>query len=813
MRKRTALLAVAALCAASVTAQVVVTVDAQQRGPKVSPTHYGIFYEDINHAADGGIYAELIRNRSFEDGPQPHPLTPSPKGEGEPEAWRTEGDGSITAHLIQPSKKVKLLNEAQGHALELTLDGTKSPVSLVNEGFWGINAVQGREYKLSLWLKGQYKGNIIALLRSKDGKTVYASTPVQTLVSKDWNKVQARMTADANDPQAEFALVFDGKGTLNLDVVSLFPPTFRNRENGLRPDLMQMLYNMHPKFMRFPGGCFVEGQDSPDNAFRWERTIGPIEERPGHWNVNWGYRTTDGLGFHEYLQMAEDLNAKPLYVVNIGIWHGGETPYNKIQPWIDEALAALEYANGDVTTKYGALRAKNGHPAPFNIEYLEIGNENNQPEQRGTSDHYYERFVQFKKAILAKYPNMHLIGDVAAWGTDDPTWDSDESVELLDEHYYRNPAWFANNFHKYDTYKRGTSKIYVGEYAVTQGFGDLGNMNAALGEAVYMQGMENNSDVVPMNSYAPIFVNENDARWRPDMIRFSSSSVMGTPSYYVQALMAQNIGTQVIRVQQENPYDQSTVAHVTPQKSKCGFATWQTQSSFTTEGDLEMVSGDWHYDVPAKIVSQTGRRQQCMDVENKVYDSDHYTFTTRARKDRGAEGFIIVFNYVDRDNYCWVNFGGWGNTQHGIEQVVAGSKTQTAGKRGRIEEGRWYDVKVEVAGDHVKAWLDNELVFDTDLKRNTAEGIFSSATLDEVTGDMIVKITNTSSVSTTARIDLKNFTASQARVIRLASQSGMDENTLQTPTHIYPVETSLSPKDNSVLVEVPAYSLNIVRVK
>lgn len=179
-----------------------------------------------------------------------------------------------------------------------------------------------------------------------------------------------------------------------------------------------MLYEMHPKFMRFPGGCFVEGQISPENAFRWERTIGPIEERPGHWNVNWGYRTTDGIGFHEYLQMAEDLGAKPLYVVNVAIWHGGQTAVDSLQPWIDETLAALEYANGDVTTKYGALRAKNGHPAPFNIEYLEIGNENNQPDPRQQSDHYYDRFRLFKEQILKKYPKMHLIGNVAAWGTD-----------------------------------------------------------------------------------------------------------------------------------------------------------------------------------------------------------------------------------------------------------------------------------------------------------------------------------------------------------------------------------------------------------
>ena len=267
---------------------------------------------------------------------------------------------------------------------------------------------------------------------------------------------------------------------MTLDVVSLMPPTFNNHANGLRPDLASMLKDLHPKFLRFPGGCFVEGQESPDNAFRWERTIGPIEQRPGHKNVNWGYRTSDGIGFDEYLQLAEDLGAKPLYVVNVGIWHGGMTPLDSIQPWIDETMNALEYANGPITSKYGALRAKNGHPEPYNIEYLEIGNENNQPDPTQQSDHYYERFKMFKDAVLAKYPNMHIIGNVAAWGTDDPTWDSKESVELVDEHYYRSPAWFADNFNKYDTYSRDGHKIYVGEYAVTQGYGNHGSLNASV---------------------------------------------------------------------------------------------------------------------------------------------------------------------------------------------------------------------------------------------------------------------------------------------------------------------------------------------
>jgi len=802
-------------------AQISINIDANQRGPKISPTHYGIFFEDINHAADGGIYAELIRNRSFEDGPE----------YGKPadmQAWSVSSapGATIDARLVQPSKKVKLLNHVQGNALELNIAATsEAPACLVNEGFWGINAVQGRNYKFSFWIKGKYKGTIKAILCDEGREAVYAETVVSPegmkekkgYTLKEWTNYTAVLTSDGNDPKAQFALVFDGQGTIQLDMISLFPPTFKNRENGLRPDLAQMLYEMHPKFMRFPGGCFVEGQISPENAFRWERTIGPIEERPGHWNVNWGYRTTDGIGFHEYLQMAEDLEAKPLYVVNVGLWHGGLTPVDSIQPWIDECLAALEYANGDVTTKYGALRAKNGHPAPFNIEYLEIGNENNQPDPRQQSDRYYERYDKFRKAILEKYPKMQIIGNVVAWGDDNPKWESQLPVDLLDEHYYRNPAWFADAFHKYDTYDRKGPKIYVGEYAVTNGFGNLGNMNAALGEAVYMMGMENNSDMVPLNSYAPIFVNENDARWRPDMIRFNSSRVMGTPSYYVQMLMPQNIGTQVVKVSQTNPYKAMKPKPITPKESRVGFATWGTQASFTHPSPLpksglpEFITGEWKKNDDGSV-SQTSEHEQCVAM-CKSSVSDHYTIKCRARKDGGAEGFMIVFNYIDPQHYCWVNFGGWGNTQHAIEQVGGSGKLQVAMKPGSVKEGKWYDVTLTVAGDSVKAWLDNELVFDTVLKHNTSLGVFSSATIDEKTGELIVKIVNSQEEGTTARLDIQNFDVKRASLIRLRANDGEDENSLPNPTNIYPTRHELSPDCNTVDVELPAYSLNIIRIK
>ena len=806
MKTKTLLLSCLLMSSLSANAQVTIDIDSKNVGEHVSKNLYGIFFEDINHAADGGLYAELIRNRSFED---------NAKTAVE---WSTIGNATMALTTK------KMLNSKQRQALTVNFKGAGDGVS--NAGFWGINAVQGRTYKLSFWANGILNGNLIARLTSKDGDKTFSEVKIKGKITEKWTKYTATMTSDGNDAKARFTLVADGKGTVTLDMVSLFPPTFKNRDNGCRPDLAQLLYNLHPKFMRFPGGCFVEGQESPDNAFRWERTVGPIEQRTGHMNRNWNYRTSDGMGFHEFLQLAEDINAKPLYVVNIGLWHGGMTPVDSIQPWIDECMNALEYANGDISTKYGAMRAKNGHPAPFNIEYLEIGNENNQPNATQQSDHYYDRFKKFKDAVLTKYPDMHLIGNVVAWGDDNPRWGSKESVELVDEHYYRNPAWFAENFHKYDTYNRTAEKIYCGEYAVTQGFGTVGNLYAALGEAVYMMGMENNSDVVEMASYAPIFVNENDVAWQPDMIRFNSSRVMCTPSYYVQKLMAQNVGTRVLKINQQNPQNMTVTQPVNSGTFQLGVGTWNTQASFefvSFDGDnakmtdiknselIKPISGEW--DVNGNSVTQKSTKESCIAVGTAKITTDAYTLKLRARKDGGDEGFIVIFNYVDKNNYNWLNVGGWGNSMHAIEQVVNGSKMQTGMKAGHIEQGRWYDVTVNVKGDSVKCYLDKDLIFNTKLKANTSTGVYSNATLDEANNEIIVKVANTSAAATTAKLNLKNFDAKNACVIRLTSLDGSDENTINNPTNVYPVEETLSPTDDCIMVDVPSNSLNIIKIK
>ena len=783
--------------------------------------HYGIFFEDINHAADGGLYAELIQNRSMED------------SDTQPVHWNA-------VHNSQSKSVIELtaedpLNGAHQKSLRvmITAADEQNLAGVQNDGYWGINVVKGREYKLSFWAKSdkKYKGVLKALLRSQGEVRFLGEVNIPVKLNEKWQKFTTVIKATGNDPKAVFELLANTPGTFQLDVVSLFPPTFKGRENGMRPDLAHMLADMKPKFMRFPGGCFVEGQQSPENAFRWERTIGPIEERPGHKNVNWGYRTTDGIGFHEYLQLAEDLGARPLYVVNVGIWHGGYTPLDSLQSWIDECMNALEYANGDITTKYGAMRAKNGHPEPFNIEYLEIGNENynfHLDTNRDQSINYPERYKMFYDAIKAKYPNMVCIGNVESWGTDNPSWRNDYPVEMVDEHYYRNPQWFAERFHKYDNYDRNRYKVYVGEYAVTSQFGKVGNLNAALGEAVYMMGMENNSDVVPLNSYAPIFVNENNVAWAPDMIRFNSERCMGTPSYYVQKLFPNNIGTRVINTTWTEKIPQKPATNEVSQPVHLGLATWATNVTYkdpqyivggkttklTELSKWQTVKGTWRG--RDNEINQRSRLDPAMLISPETFTDKKYTYKVKAMKHSGNEGFLLMFGYADEDHYNWFNIGGWGNTQNNIEQGNGGGRIQLhRGTQFKVEDERWYDLQVDVDGDSITCFIDGKLECAGRLRQSMMKGVFASTTLDENTNELIIKVVNTGWGAVPGTIYLQNCKVQSATLERLSSENGTDENTMDNPTKIIPRtdDVHIAQQGEKMLIAIPSYSINIIRAK
>lgn len=783
--------------------QVTMNIDATQRSAMVSPHQYGLFFEEINHAGDGGLYAELIRNRSFEDADTP-------------EYWKNLHGTSmgLTSN--------NLLNSAQGKALQLHFSNATETekAGVYNEGFWGMSFKTDSTYQLSLWVKAaeSFKGQLYAQLQTADGAAASAETRIEGTPAKDqWVKLTATLKATTDCKDGRFALLSSADGTIYVDVVSLMPYTWKGRKNGLRPDLAQLLADTKPAFLRFPGGCFVEGQNSFDNAFQWKRTIGPIEQRPGHMNVNWGYRSSDGLGFDEYLQMCEDLGADPMFVVSVGMGHGFNVPFEQVDTLIQNTLDAIEYANGDETTKWGKVRAANGHKAPYGIKFIEVGNENNQDNSKAE---YARRYVKFYDAIKAKYPDMVVIGNVEAWGTDNPLWVQDAPVDLVDEHYYRSGGWMRQNYNKYDRYNRGIG-VYVGEYAANASgtYGTYGNLNSALGESVYMLGMEKNSDVCKLASFAPIFTHEKDPKWPYDMIHFNAAGNFCTPSYYVQKLLGNNLGQQNLRWTESG----NTIGQVGGQ---VGVGSWGTKVRYdnveVTDGNGEKVisddfsktNDDWAatggtWKVTGGMFQQTSTDDNCVAIHGKALSSDHYVYKLKAWKSSGKEGFLILFNYKDADNYCWWNIGGWGNTAHGVEQCVNGSKTTLVKASGTVTASQWYNIEIDVDGNEVTCKLNNNVIHKFTLP--SEQHIYQSVQLDEKQGLMYVKVANPTDAATTVKLNLKNMKATSGTVVRLASANGTDENTMDNPQKVMPSdEVAVSDVNN---LEIPAYSLNIFKLK
>lgn len=804
---RNQVLSISLLCSISLSAQVTMKIDATKRGPAISPYQYGLFFEEINHAGDGGLYAESVRNRSFEDATTP-------------EYWSTTGGGETYA-LITDS----LLNTAQKQALRLTIS-TASETNLkgiANTGYWGMNFIQDSTYTLSFWAKGSntgFTGHLFAQLQSSDGSQVYGQATVNGEVSTDkWTRLTATVKATGTVGNGRLAILTSHTGQLFLDVVSLFPYTWKGRANGLRPDLAQLLADTHPRFMRFPGGCYVEGKGSYDNAFQWKRTIGPIETRPGHENNNWGYRSSDGLGFDEYLQLCQDLGAAPLFVVNVGLGHDYTIPVDDIDSLIQNTLDAIEYANGDSTTTWGARRIANGHRDPYGLKFVEIGNENYQVNSSQQSEDYAERYHLFSTAIKAKYPDIITIGNVEAWGTDNPSWRNDHPVDLVDEHYYRSYSWMRNNYGKYDRYSRAI-KVYNGEYAANSSgtYGTYGDMNSALGEAVYMLGMERNSDVCRMASFAPIFMNAHDPTWTYDMIHYNASRHFCTPSYYVQKLLSQNLGKQNLLWTESGNYATDS--------TKVGFGSWNTEVSFddfnVTDSAGNLLSADdfsgndslWTdgtgtWSITGGVKTQSLSAENCTSVNKTILTAPHYIYHVKARKDGGNEGFLLIFKYQDANNYAWWNIGGWGNTKHGIEVCSNGTKSTLASTSGSITTGTWYNLTVEVDCDTVKCYIDGTLSLQAVLPAEKI--LYQSAQIDEDNGLLYLKVVNPGATGKQLTLNLANLSALSGSVIRYAAQNGTDENTMDTPQHVIPSDEETLP-DISHL-QIPPYSLNIFKLK
>ncbi len=546
----TVLLGAGILWGSRLPAQQVLTVKVNEPKAVIEPRMWGVFFEDINMGADGGIYAELIKNRSFEFA---KPMM-GWKILGKP---ATEGDFVVQNRLVENTANPRYLHVTLHHA-------AKGSIGLNNEGFRSMGIKKGLRYYFSLLYRQPAAATKVYVQLVDEKGTSIGDTMLTTgFTGTEWKKASASFTASATAMKATLNIWLEGDGPLDLDMISLFPgDTWKNRPGGMRADMIQMLADMKPGFIRFPGGCIVEGIDL-QNRYQWKKTIGPIEERQlimNRWNLEFAnrpapdYFQTFGLGFYEYFQLAEDIGARPLPILNCGMacqFNSAEAvAINDLDPYVQDALDLIEFANGDTTTKWGKVRAGLGHPASFNLTMMGVGNENWGPQ-------YIERLKIFTHAIKTKYPDFKLVNSS---GTD-PNGDRFDYLntelramhaDIIDEHYYRRPEWFFSNAQRYDNYPRNGTKIFCGEYAAQSDHTvSTDNKNCwitALSEAAFMTGLERNADVVSIASYAPLFAHIDGWQWTPDLIWVNNLQVYGTPDYYVQKLFSLNQGTRVIPI-------------------------------------------------------------------------------------------------------------------------------------------------------------------------------------------------------------------------------------------------------------------------
>lgn len=526
-------------------------IDAGNSTGTVSPIFCGLMTEEINHSYDGGLYAELIQNRAFLDS-------------NAPVHWSlVEGNGSAATMALDSSQPLdsELTNSLR---LDVTEASPDHPAGIANDGYWGIPVRPATRYHASFYAKAApgFSGIVTVSIQSDDGGTVYAKGEISGL-TQDWKQYEVNLeTGDVQTTaKAHCVLAVDQPGKVWFDLVSLFPPTWNNQPNGFRPDLMQMLVDLKPKFLRFPGGNYLEG-NTIATRFNWKKTIGPLNQRPSH-PCPWGYRSSDGMGLLEFLEWCQDMGAEPVLAVYAGYSLDGQhvNPGPDLEPYVQSALEEIQYVTGSTNTPWGAERAKDGHPEPFVLRYVEIGNE----DFFDKSGSYDARFAQFYDSIKLKYPRLKCISTV---GNEQPPSKRVHSrrPDMVDEHYYRSARTFLHDSAHFDHYDRRGPEIFVGEWASYEtpfvpwdkrsaNEPPTPNMTAALGDATWMTAMERNSDLVKMQCYAPLLVNVNPGarQWRPDLIGYNALHCYGSPSYYAFKMFSRNMGDEILKATLDHP--------------------------------------------------------------------------------------------------------------------------------------------------------------------------------------------------------------------------------------------------------------------
>ena len=830
-------------CAAAITVTAQnhpIQIDLGRKGADVSPDLYGIFFEEISHAGDGGLYAELVQNRGFEEHVLPSGMTwrdgkayapesmnyehrnnrnwniPWNTEEKKMTAWTVKGDKCQVNGDVVEAKKPLHVNTPNAMQLVIKKVEQGGKAILTNSGYWGMGLKAGERYDLRFYVMSEdYKGKITARLTDSETNQSLATAEFGSKTGKEWSEFTATLTPTGSCSKGTLSLEFDSKGTVLVDYVSLFPQaTFKGRKNGQRADVAQMLADLHPKFMRWPGGCIVEGA-TYENRVKWKETLGDPMTRRGEWDV-WGYRATWGMGYHEFLQFCEDLGMDAMFVNNAGmsysVRNGDFVSSDKdMEAVVQDFRDAIDYALADpATNKWAKMRADAGHPKPFPLKYVEIGNENVGPE-------YVTHFNFIFKKLKAEYPNIIFINTL---GHTSPLLNQISGEYMVDPHWYRNPDFFFANNHLFDEAPR-THDIYVGEYACNGGVG-AGNLLAALSEAAFIMGMERNSDVVKMSSYAPLFENENKRDWPCNLIHINSTEVYGRASYYVQQLMAENRPDYNVFVSETTtegearPFRPGTIG-LGSYATHCEYKDISIRKSDGTVqkvdvSQLTQKKGTWT--VNGETISQTSDEPLTMTVL-PGFESDNYMLELKARKTEGREGFFIYYGLDSNgQNGYAANIAGWNNQTTAFQPIRRGRTNDVLGRQvpQSVETDKWYDIKLVVTPTVVTLSVDGKEIATAKPTALTRQ--FCQTGYDQQKGELVVKVVNATEqpYKREFQIDGAANVMPTGKVITISGNAN-EENTFEQPTKLAPQTIVFGKFGKQFSYEFKPMSFNILRIK
>lgn len=773
---------------------------------------YGIFFEDLNHAADGGLYAEMVQNRSFEfcavDNPSYHPLM----------AWeKIEKKYSRMQWWIQDSHPYSRRNP---HYLVCEIFETGMGAGVRNTGFTpGMYLQKGEKYRFSCLAATDGRGELpLRLVLENDEGRNLGQADIVVSNGTVWNHYEAEITAQETTTAGNLSIYIDAVGRLYLDMVSLFPQkTFMQQRNGLRADIATLLADLKPRFMRFPGGCLVHdgsiNAEDRDSLYRWKNTIGVLEERPARRN-NWGYNQTLGLGYYEYFCFCEEIGAKPLPVLPAGYdpHHQRKVPFDQLDEWIQEALDLISFANDDASAQWGRIRCELGHPEPFGLEYIGIGNEE-------VGEGFFERYPYFHKAIKEKYPDIQIIassGPFAAGGEYEKGWNCARRnhADLVDEHYYMAPEWFLANHHRYDSFDEKDPRVFLGEYA------SWGNAwYNALIEASYMTGMERNSEKVGLACYAPLLCNVNYINWKPDMIWFDNHQAYGTANYYVQKLFMNHQGDDRIELEMTGIDDSVTIQD----NPKGGFGLRTEPDTVVRYSQImieDIQNGTIWKDSEVYFVGDNVEQYISADPDARVVtedillhtvESDHYIITVKGEMLYGRRGFMLQYGNRDEKNrYQW-EIGGWQNMDSALTQDIAGRNSCLTQSSFTVAADREYELKLEIEGRHLKAYIDGELIHEIYHAPVKIEPLYTAASVDCQTGDIIVKLVNVQKRPIDTVLHMEGIEQAKGTAYIMSGFALEDENSFAEPLKVSPREEEIQLTQGCCSCHIDGESVQVLR--